>query len=122
MKRWYTIAAALAFQVLPHAASASEASDAVLSVAASKMSTVARINGATRPVIYVGKFEGCDSVSIQNAPGALSTSVYAVTRSVLATPCHPVGPKTMAPGMFSAQWSIMRFCSALHRKWTPTVT
>lgn len=69
MKRWYSIAAALAFQVLPHAASASEASDAVQSVAASKMSTVARINGATRPVIYVGKFDGCDSVSIQNAPG-----------------------------------------------------
>ncbi|WP_212734909.1 hypothetical protein [Pseudomonas asiatica] len=67
MKRWYSIAAALAFQVLPHAASASEASDAVQSVAASKMTTVARINGATRPVIYVGKFEGCDSVSIQNA-------------------------------------------------------
>ncbi|AXQ51171.1 MULTISPECIES: hypothetical protein [Pseudomonas] len=69
MKLWYTIAAAVAFLGLAHAANASEASAAVLSVATSKMSSVARINGATRPVIYVGQFDGCDSVSIQNAPG-----------------------------------------------------
>lgn len=122
MKRWYSIAAALAFQVLPHAVSASEASDAVQSVAASKMSTVARINGATRPVIYVGQFDGCDSVSIQNAPGRYEHFRVCGNQVTARNTVSPSWPKTMVPGMYSAPWSIMRFCLVRLHKWTPMVT
>lgn len=54
--------------LIPQLAQASEESTAITSVAASQMSTVARINGTTRAVIYVGEFDGCDSVAIQNSP------------------------------------------------------
>ncbi|WP_046483555.1 hypothetical protein [Pseudomonas veronii] len=53
--------------LLPLIGQASEATDAVLEVAATRMSTVVRVNGQNVPVIYVGQAGGCDSVSIEHA-------------------------------------------------------
>jgi len=50
----------------PTLALATETSNAVEAVAQSRMSTVAHINGRNKPVIYVGQFDGCDSVTVQN--------------------------------------------------------
>jgi hypothetical protein len=52
--------------LLPLIGQASEASDAVMEVAATRMSTVVRVNGQNVPVIYVGQANGCDSVAIQH--------------------------------------------------------
>ena len=54
--------------LFPLIGQASEASDAVTEVAATQVSTVVRVNGHMVPVIYVGRFDGCDSVAIQHAP------------------------------------------------------
>lgn len=53
--------------LLPMIGQASEATDAVMEVATTRMSTVARVNGQNVPVIYVGQIDGCDSVAIQHA-------------------------------------------------------
>ncbi|MBC2692660.1 hypothetical protein H7995_23000 [Pseudomonas sp. MBT-1] len=52
---------------LPLIGQASEATDAVMEVAATRMSTVVRVNGQNVPVIYVGQVDGCDSVAIEHA-------------------------------------------------------
>lgn len=67
MKTRYLVFVILSFVgFFPLIGQASEATDAVQQVAASRMSTVARINMQTVPVIYVGSFGGCDSVAIQH--------------------------------------------------------
>lgn len=53
--------------LFPLIGQASEASDAVMEVAATRMTTVARVNGQNVPVIYVGQADGCDAVAIQHA-------------------------------------------------------
>ena len=53
--------------LLPLLGQASEATDAVMEVAATRMSTVVRVNGQNVPVIYVGQADGCDSVAIEHA-------------------------------------------------------
>lgn len=53
--------------LLPLIGHASETTDAVMEVAASRMSTVVRVSGKNVPVIYVGQAGGCDSVSIEHA-------------------------------------------------------
>ena len=53
--------------LFPLMGQASDATDAVMEVAASRMSTVVRVNGKNVPVIYVGQAEGCDSVAIEHA-------------------------------------------------------
>lgn len=54
--------------LFPLIGQASETTDAVMEVSASRMSTVVRVNGQNVPVIYVGQADGCDSVAIQHAP------------------------------------------------------
>jgi hypothetical protein len=51
--------------LFPLMGQASDATDAVMEVAASRMSTVVRVNGKNVPVIYVGQAGGCDSVAIE---------------------------------------------------------
>ncbi|VVP31001.1 hypothetical protein [Pseudomonas fluorescens] len=53
--------------LIPLIGQASEATDAVMEVATTQMSTVVRVNGQNVPVIYVGQADGCDSVAIQHA-------------------------------------------------------
>lgn len=52
--------------LLPLMGQASDATDAVMAVAASQMSTVVRLNNKDVPVIYVGQTGDCDSVAIEH--------------------------------------------------------
>lgn len=52
--------------LFPLMGQASDATDAVMDVAASRMTTVVRVNGNDVPVIYVGQAGGCDSVAIEH--------------------------------------------------------
>lgn len=53
--------------LFPLMGQASDATDAVMEVAASRMSTVVPVNGKTVSVIYVGQAGDCDSVAIEHA-------------------------------------------------------
>lgn len=57
----------LLYGLFPLMGQASDSTKAVMEVAASRMSTVVRVNGKNVPVIYVGQAGDCDSVAIQHA-------------------------------------------------------